>query len=151
MREFLLRVDYGLSIDEMVKAANFHKVTNGFTSKDYYIEGTGVKNLVVALYKPTRILTPIEARWMIEQQKGWHPARIEHLLNFARSFRKEVTNIDALGSITIQRSTNIQKTLKAYTPDIHLVDDKLHGGICWLGDGENPQLGKQCHHLMFRQ
>ena len=95
-----LRVNYGLTLEQMIAAGKYDWGCDDITAKRFSIEGVGTGEFEAKLFHFDRYIPSDHAKSLIEEA-GYEPAKIEHLLAFGAAYPDEQWKypIVALGSV----------------------------------------------------
>lgn len=92
-------VDYGMSLEDMIKAGRYDWINSDLTVEHFPIKGEGRVEFEAKLFSFDHIISSEDAKALIEEE-GWEVAKTEHLLAFGAKNPKERWRyrIMALGS-----------------------------------------------------
>ena len=93
--ELPITVDYGLTIEEMIRAGSYHRVETNINAANFTVQGSGVEHCTAVLLDLERYITTRKAETEIVH-RGLRPARLEELLAFGATYQDQ--HAIALGS-----------------------------------------------------
>lgn len=97
---FPVIVDYGKTVEAMIKADNYHLANPNITSKNFHTKKSGIQEVVIELIHFNRVISTDEAVKGL-YQTGCRPADLYELLAFGKKYpdiQREFP-IAALGSV----------------------------------------------------